>query len=527
MAYVLGTGSVPVINKPKTIDDYKADYDAARAKGDSAGMQAANDGANAIRKDQGVAQEKATADIAKIATQSAANQSSSTTSTSTTSVGAPSGYQGSASGVQGYTNNQQADIDKMNRNSIAYYETTDPAERQRLHEENETLAAKLGSAVVFNTSTGKWSGRADQPQSGGDNFSSYIEDMNKAQLAAALSALRNAYEKNVLGLNRAQAAIAPEYQSARNEAAGQSELQKRNFAEYAAANGLSSGAGGQAQLAFTNTLQGNLSNIAAKEASTMADLELQRSQMESDYENAIAQAEAQGNFELAQQLYQEKVRQDENVRQQMQWQAQMDLQNQQFQFTKDQAAIGNEQWSKQYDTSNQQYNQEWAYKLAQDMAQWGNFEGYKALGYTDAQIQSMKDTYASLQKATTSTMYTSGGDKDTPTKYYDPSQLFQAAYDSGLGPSYIMMNASAYGVSASQIEGLIANYSDWANDQDNLIDYDTAKNSVDSMLYNLGRQDLSDQEIGKRVTAFIDNAIMTEADKSKLVQYVAQLMKVK
>lgn len=314
-----------------------------------------------------------------------------------TSGGVPSGYQGSATGVQGNTSNQQADIDKMNRNSIAYYETTDPAEQQRLHEENETLAAKLGSAVVFDSGTGKWSGRADQPQSGGDGYSSYIEDMNKAQLAAALAALRNAYEKNVLGLDRAQAAIAPEYQSARNEAAGQSELQKRNFAEYAAANGLNSGAGGQAQLAFTNTLQGNLSNIAAKEASTMADLELQRSQMESDYENAIAQAEAQGNFELAQQLYQEKVRQDENMRQQMQWQAQMDLQNQQFQFTKDQAAIGNDQWSKQYDTSNQQYNQEQAWQLALYYAQnSGDYSLFKALGLDDAQIQAMKDYNTSL-----------------------------------------------------------------------------------------------------------------------------------
>ena len=49
----------------KTIDDYKKDYAAARAKGDAAGMQAANDGANAIRRSQGVAEERADADIAK------------------------------------------------------------------------------------------------------------------------------------------------------------------------------------------------------------------------------------------------------------------------------------------------------------------------------------------------------------------------------------------------------------------------------------------------------------------------------
>jgi hypothetical protein len=398
----------------KTIDDYKADYNAARARGDAAGMQAANDGANKLREETGQAKEYASADIAKIAAQGSATTpapvaTSTPTTQGQTSSGVPSGYQGSATGVQGNSSDQQADIDKMNRNSIAYYETTDPAERQRLHEENEALAAKLGSAVAFDSGTGMWSGRADQPQSSGTNYSSWIEDMNKAQREATLAALRAAYEKNVAGLDRAQSAIAPQYQSARNEAAAQSELQKRNFAEYAAANGLNSGAGGQAQLAFANALQGNLSNLAAKEASTLADLELQRSQMETDYENAIAQAEAQGNYELAQQLYQEKVRQDEAMRQQMQWQAQMDLQTQQFQFNKDQTAIGNEQWNRQQDTSDQQYNQQFALKMAQELAQYGNFEGYRALGYTDEQIQSMRDYWNYIQQQATSKSATSGG----------------------------------------------------------------------------------------------------------------------
>ena len=54
----------------KTIEDYKKDYEAAKAAGDAAGMKAANDGANAIRAAQGVAAEYATADIAKVAGQS-------------------------------------------------------------------------------------------------------------------------------------------------------------------------------------------------------------------------------------------------------------------------------------------------------------------------------------------------------------------------------------------------------------------------------------------------------------------------
>lgn len=50
----------------KTIADYQNEYKAARAKGDSAGMQAANSGANAIRKVQGQTQQFATTDIGKV-----------------------------------------------------------------------------------------------------------------------------------------------------------------------------------------------------------------------------------------------------------------------------------------------------------------------------------------------------------------------------------------------------------------------------------------------------------------------------
>ena len=51
----------------KTIDDYKKDYADAAARGDAAGMKAANDGANAIRASLGQAQEHATSDINKVA----------------------------------------------------------------------------------------------------------------------------------------------------------------------------------------------------------------------------------------------------------------------------------------------------------------------------------------------------------------------------------------------------------------------------------------------------------------------------
>lgn len=119
----------------------------------------------------------------------------------------------------------------------------------------------------------------------------------------------------------------------------------------------------------------------------MADLELQRSQMEIEYNSAIAQANATGNYELAQQLYQEKVRQDEALRQQIQWQAQQDLANQQMQFQQEQAGIGNQQWNQQF--QNNQEQQKWGNMLdmAKQLAAYGDFSGYEALGYDTTQMR--------------------------------------------------------------------------------------------------------------------------------------------
>ena len=219
------------------------------------------------------------------------------------------------------------------------------------------------------------------------DYSAYIEEMNRAAKEKALAELRSAYEKNVAGVDRAKQGIAPQYESARNQAAGQSELQKRQFAEYAAANGLNSGAGGQAQLAQSAALQQGLNQINTAESSAMADLELQRSQMEIEYNNAIAQANATGDYQLAQQLYQEKVRQDEALRQQIQWQAQQDLSNQQFQFQQEQAGIGNSQWNQQF--QNNQEQQKWGNMLdmAKQLAAYGDFSGYEALGYDTTQMK--------------------------------------------------------------------------------------------------------------------------------------------
>ena len=89
----------------------------------------------------------------------------------------------------------------------------------------------------------------------------------------------------------------------RNEAASQNEIARQAFNEYANARGLNTGTSGQAALANSATLQGNLSDISTQESNALAENALQQQLLAVEYRNAAAQAQAQGNAQLAQALY--------------------------------------------------------------------------------------------------------------------------------------------------------------------------------------------------------------------------------
>ena len=353
---------------------------------------------------------------------------------------------------------------------------------QRANEEANKIRNQYGYAAVFATDDinsvrnqyygmdlgGGPASSGGNPPGGGstvtppvEDYTDLIEEMNKAAKEKALAELRAAFEKNVAGLDRTAASIAPQYQDARNQAAGASEQARRQFAEYAAATGLNSGAGGQGQLAINNALQGNLNELNTAEASSMADLELQRSQTETDYNNAIAQAEANGDYQLAQQLYQEKVRVDEAIRAQMIQQAQMQFQQQQLAWQQQQAGVANNQWNQQFQTGQEQQGWENKLSIAKMLAQYGDFSGYEALGIDTSQMKSAWEA----QQALTSVQAQggvragggSGGGSGTGSPDYDG--LYAAAYASQNPENYIASNYKNYGIKSAS--GLTDGYGDW------------------------------------------------------------------
>lgn len=137
----------------------------------------------------------------------------------------------------------------------------------------------------------------------------YLKELYAKKVAAELAALKSAYEKNTATLDASRAQIAPVYDIARNSAANQNALSRGAFQEMAVAHGLNTGTTGQAALAQDVVLQQNLSQIDREQAEKTAAIDLQRSQLDTEYRNAIAKAEATGDAELANALYEEYVRQ--------------------------------------------------------------------------------------------------------------------------------------------------------------------------------------------------------------------------
>lgn len=199
------------------------------------------------------------------------------------------------------------------------------------------------------------------------DLSGYLNDMYNAYTEAQLSALKSAYEQNLAGLQADAEKIPGIYQGARNEAASQNDIARMAFNEYANARGLNTGTSGQAALASSATLQSNLADISTQESDALAENALQQQQLAIQYRNAAVQAQAEGNYQLAQALYNEYVRQDDAsmqtaqlAQEQANWEAQFNT--------------GNSQWQQEFDAAQQQYqgslaaqNREYAYNLAMTM----------------------------------------------------------------------------------------------------------------------------------------------------------------
>ena len=216
----------------------------------------------------------------------------------------------------------------------------------------------LGSGLSGGSSSGGSSGGGGTYS--GSDATEYLKEMYAQNIAAQLANLQSTYQQNAADL-QAEAEQIPEiYQSSRNETAAQNDLAKQSFNEYATARGLNTGTSGQAALANSAVLQRNLAEISGKESDALAANALEQQKLAVAYRNAVAEAQASGNAELASALYQEYVRQDNLAAEaaaaaqaQKNWEAE-------FGFTQ-----------QQYEDSQSASNRDYSYNLAMTMLQAG------------------------------------------------------------------------------------------------------------------------------------------------------------
>ena len=182
----------------------------------------------------------------------------------------------------------------------------------------------------------------------GDAFQ-YIRDMYAANSASQLAALKSTYEQNVLDYQAQDDLISAEAQRQRNQAASQNDLQRMYMNEMGIMQGLNTGATGQMALAQSAALQGSFADIGTQEQQALADSALERSKLKVQYSAAVDQAIAQNNYELANALYQEYVRQDNLAQQKAA--AALEQQNwlAQFNYQKEQDALAQQNWQAQFD----------------------------------------------------------------------------------------------------------------------------------------------------------------------------------
>lgn len=305
--------------------------------------------------------------------------------------------------------------EKITANSRAWHLAEDEKTRQALHRENVELYAQLdgltGGVSTYNGKTGVWHtaepGTADYQAAAlpeAERLSGEVTRLQQGAARKTLAGLDRAKNKAEKAIDAQEAAIGGIYQAARNQEAAQREIEKKNLGERAAQSGLNTGAAGQLALAQSVASQGNQAAIDSQEAQARETAAQARREMESDYALAVAEAQAEGDYALAQALYDEAARYDQARRQQAAEQAdiyrdvyQMAQTNRRREAEDEERGYQRGQDAAQFAAQADRQQKELLLKTAQSRADFGDFQGYASLGYSQEEIDRMTSLWRYYQ----------------------------------------------------------------------------------------------------------------------------------
>lgn len=131
----------------------------------------------------------------------------------------------------------------------------------------------------------------------------YINKIYDAQKQSTLNTLKSAYDKNIASVDTAMSNLGTSAYEAKRQAAGDAAITRQRLNEQFAANGLNTGAAGQAHLALLNQQTANLNNIEAKRMQAENAYNAQKAALTQEYQSQIKSAILDNDAERAQALY--------------------------------------------------------------------------------------------------------------------------------------------------------------------------------------------------------------------------------
>ena len=131
----------------------------------------------------------------------------------------------------------------------------------------------------------------------------YINKIYDAQKQSTLNTLKSAYDKNIASVDTAMSNLGTSAYEAKRQAAGEAALTRQRLNEQFAANGLNTGAAGQAHLALLNQQAANLNSIEMKRAQAENAYNAQKAALTQEYQSQIKSAILDNDADRAAALY--------------------------------------------------------------------------------------------------------------------------------------------------------------------------------------------------------------------------------
>ena len=131
----------------------------------------------------------------------------------------------------------------------------------------------------------------------------YINDIYDRQKESTLRTLKSAYDSNVASIDTARKALDTNAYEAKREAAGDAAITRQRLNEAFAANGLNTGAVGQANLALLNQKAVNLNKIDLAKQQAQQEYDAQKAALMQTYQAEVKSAIQQNDADRAKALY--------------------------------------------------------------------------------------------------------------------------------------------------------------------------------------------------------------------------------